>query len=290
MKTDNSDESFFSHIDDLDKIWKDRQDKSSHKIIKDDVIFEASRKFIKDVCNSLAVSTSEYDAKKTFDIIRDYQGQKDKLPRIFYYSLTNNIYRADSVTKEKIDQNITNLGTKVFHDYLLKKEDSVDESLFEVYAGDELDDKAAEVFFKIFDHINLAEFQMERIRNETKELYKNAQSVADKFHSRVEEVEKKLDKSQREYVAILGIFASIVTVSMGGINYVSSVFNALQEVTALPTLIGLTTIIGMVVISLAGIMTNLIFQMTGKQWVWEVIVVPATSLAVVGSIMYWLAK
>ena len=102
---------------------------------------------------------------------------------------------------------------------------------------------------KLWDHISLDMARLQysdaadwKISQEGryKEIQKNVDitqdaitGLMDKFvelQNKAEDTAKKLDRSQREYVAVLGIFSSVVLTFIGGIGFSSSVLETMKSV------------------------------------------------------------
>lgn len=63
------------------------------------------------------------------------------------------------------------------------------------------------------------------------------------------EVEEKLENSQKEYIAILGIFAAVVLAFTGGIAFSTSVLNNIAKVSVYRT-IAVSLVIGLVLLNI----------------------------------------
>ena len=71
----------------------------------------------------------------------------------------------------------------------------------------------------------------------------------DDLHTEYESVEEKLDNSQKEYIAILGIFSAVVLTFTGGIAFSTSVFNNIAQSNIYRTII-VSLMIGLVFINI----------------------------------------
>ena len=97
---------------------------------------------------------------------------------------------------------------------------------------------------KLYDHVNLdiariaysdgadrkisGESALEDIRGQINSMQTELQK-AQEIKGKIEDVESKLDNSQKEYIAILGIFAAVVLAFTGGIAFSTSVFNNIAQ-------------------------------------------------------------
>lgn len=149
-----------------------------------------NKDWIDKICDSLK-EIQDYSPHKVFELIKTYENSKEKLPRILYSQITANIFSVDDQIRGVILQNIEALVSYA----LDKKDDSYSDTVKTV--------------IRIYDHVNLASQQVSETIKSTKDATEN-------LEKRVKIVNEKLDNSQREYVAILGIFATVVVTFMGG--------------------------------------------------------------------------
>lgn len=98
-----------------------------------------------------------------------------------------------------------------------------------------------------------------------------ANSLSDELKSNVEELKKDTDKikndlskAQTDYIAILGIFASVVLAFVGGIAFSTSVFENISEVNIYRLLI-VSLIIGVVFVTVIFLMFYFVGVLTGRQ-------------------------
>ena len=94
---------------------------------------------------------------------------------------------------------------------------------------------------KLYDHVNLDVARINYIkkidrrfsmdRDTTKNSISEMNSEVSKMKENVEEYIGKVDNSQKEYVTILGIFASVVVTFTGGVTFASSVLSNIGTTT-----------------------------------------------------------
>lgn len=108
--------------------------------------------------------------------------------------------------------------------------------------------------------------QIDTIKYNIENLSKSTQAQQEEFKSQVsgidqklKETEEKLNKSERDYIAILGIFSSVVLTFTAGIAFSTSVLNNISQV-SIYRLIGTALVIGLVLINILFVM----FHFTGK--------------------------
>ncbi len=129
---------------------------------------------------------------------------------------------------------------------------------------------------KLFDHVSLdvarmnymtSEFgiQESKLREYSKSTMEEIKSAQDDTKKQIESeivvLKRKTGKMQREYVAILGIFASIIVTFMAGMIFDSSVLNNIGKVSVY-RLTGTSLLIGFVTFNLLWVLLGFIYRMT----------------------------
>ena len=93
--------------------------------------------------------------------------------------------------------------------------------------------------FNLWDHCQMTVMSLkateftEKFREQAIEVESEMEALSSRLETvskDVHEVRRSLNSSQREYVAVLGIFASVVLVFMGGIGFSTSVLSAMKKV------------------------------------------------------------
>ncbi len=121
---------------------------------------------------------------------------------------------------------------------------------------------------KLYDHVNLdvariayseaadwkisGEPALQEVRKQIqhqKEMLVEIEQNRKLSESKIDGVKNKLDNSQKEYIAILGIFASIVLTFIGGITFSTSVLENIEKVSIYRTVL-VSLIIGLVLINI----------------------------------------
>lgn len=139
---------------------------------------------------------------------------------------------------------------------------------------------------KLFDHVSLdvarmnymtSQFgeQESRLREEVNVVDKEINKTKEEFNSfkqnlnaELENAKERTDQLKREYVAILGIFASIIVTFSAGMIFDSSVLNNISSVSAY-RLTGITLLIGFVTFNLLYILLTFICKMLQVKGVYE---------------------
>lgn len=137
---------------------------------------------------------------------------------------------------------------------------------------DSLDDKSCnselkKQLLKLYDHIQLEYIRLTSVTqkleaqiHESKNASVELESKINALSEKAEELEKKLGGMEREYIAILGIFAAIVIAFVGEMTFSTSV---LENVHNLGDIFTIIVVIAMVGLSFANILFSL-FYFVGK--------------------------
>ena len=184
------------------------------------------------ICKALSMESLRYDPKVTVKNIDAYIDSSDRLNRILYSEISNYIY---SLERGIFATNVEKLL---------------------LYSLDEKNHVSADtkkIIVKIYDHFQLAISQIE-----------NANNI---FAASIEDAKVKLQQQvkgiEKEYISILGIFASIVLAFVGGITFSTSV---LQSISAASIYRLLLTIdfLAFVLINTIYILVKFIFTINDK--------------------------
>ena len=207
-----------------------------------------NRDFILKVCKSFNKPSGEYKPKETFDLVLEYVKSNKKLPRLFYSEISANVFQIQNNESDfsSVIQNIDYLADMVFERY----DSQVDDS-----SKIEQDQEAIEIVLKIYDHIHLVGLQIEQIGK--------VRSGVDKAKSDLDFLNKELKNSQRDYIAVLGIFATVVVTFMGGMTFSSATLAAMNLVTVY-RLTGTIILLGFVLFNLINVLMKFLLLITGK--------------------------
>lgn len=186
--------------DKLDKLLRTHDDSK--------VTAEASKKFnttkvkIRSICNALSKNTEKYNPNITVDNIKRYLENKRRIDRILYSEISAYIFGLDEEERSTFITNVENLLS-----YTLENENKVD-------------DDCAKIIIKIYDHSQLALSQIDNVKDVL------AKSIGEAKNN----LDNQVKDMQKEYVAILGIFSSVVLAFVGGLTYSTSVLSNIQQV------------------------------------------------------------
>lgn len=129
---------------------------------------------------------------------------------------------------------------------------------------------------KLYDHVSLeiarlnycvSVVKSETQENEINSLKGSAYELKEKVSNTQKEIEnaqKKTDSMQKEYIAILGIFASVVLAFIGGIVFSTSVFSNIH-LASIYRISLITLIVGLVVVNIIYALFAFISNMTNKK-------------------------
>ena len=166
--------------DDLEKLLRTEDKKTL--VIKNSSKYNYTKRKMNSICQALSMESRKYDPKVTVRNINAYIESPDKLERILYSEISNYIYSLEMEQRGIFATNVEKLL---------------------LYSLDEKNHVGADtkkIIVKIYDHFQLAISQIE-----------NANNI---FAASIEDAKVKLQQQvkgvEKEYISILGIFASIV--------------------------------------------------------------------------------
>lgn len=219
----------------------DKLDNLSKSGDRSAVSLERSRKYtntkrkINGICKALSKETKDYRPEKTVENIQAYLDFKDKLDRILYSEISNYVFSLDMSSRGVFATNVEKLLL-----YSLDDENGISED-------------CRKMIIKIYDHFQLALNQIENVNT----IF--ASSIEDAKINLYEEI-KRVEK---EYISILGIFASIVLAFVGGITFSSSVLQNISGVSIYRLLI-VIDLLAFVLINVIYLLIKFIFVINNK--------------------------
>jgi len=195
-----------------------------------------SKRKLNSICRALSYDTKTFQAAKAIDSINSYVNAADHLPRILYSEITNYVYSLDVETR---GQFATNIDTVLY--YALAPNNNIDSD-------------TQEAVIRIYDHCQLAFYQ--------------ADNVQSSFASGIEDTKSVLEDQfkgiEKEYISILGIFASIILAFVGGLTFSTSVLTNIDKASIYRQVI-ISCIIGIVFFDLIWVMIDLIRSINGRE-------------------------
>lgn len=160
-----------------------------------------TKRKINSICTSLTYPIEGYQPHKTIESIKSYLSSNDKMDRILYSEISNFIFALDIWERNRLNTNIDELIQ-----YILEHEKDVDED-------------CRKIIIKIYDHSQLVSYQIGSAEN----------IVANGIEEEKIHLESEIKGIEKEYITILGIFASIVLAFVGNFIFSSSVLQNIAK-------------------------------------------------------------
>lgn len=167
--------------------------------------YKITKQKMKTICTELCYDTNNYSPDKTLKTIKVYVDEKNKLDRILYSEISNNFFSLDVETRGIFTTNLEKLLM-----YALNENGS----------SKNLNEDVRKIVIKLYDHIQLVSYQIENVNN----IFENG-IIDTKEGLRVE-----VKSIEKEYITILGIFASIVLTFSAGVSFSTSTLSNLADV------------------------------------------------------------
>lgn len=219
---------------------------------------------LKELSASQTLLESPEERKRYYQRFNKLYYMGDGKPRFRHYY--SDIFSVLSVLDDDPKTDIDTLGQNIA--YLAQHYDSkVSDAQNSIDVSEELQ--------KLYDHVSLDIARMnhskrgdDRLSHEGKiiELKNQVEGSRNQFHTLTNEIKKTkkaLDNSQKEYIAILGIFASIVLAFVGGLTFSTSVLNNIQS-TSIYKLVLVALVIGLVFITIIYYLFHYVGVLTGR--------------------------
>lgn len=186
------------------------------------------------ICKTLCINTDDYKPQLTVQQISAYI-TSSSVKRIMYSGISHYVFSLESERKGTC---ITNAEKLL--EYVYNPENKVDE-------------KCKNAVIKIYDHCNLAVAQTERF--------------VEVFKQGIEETKadfsEDLSKIQKEYITILGIFASVILAFIGGVTFSTSVFENIHKASPY-RIVFISALLGFTVVNAIAILLRFLLRINGK--------------------------
>lgn len=197
--------------------------------------FNNTKRKINGICKALSMNTQKYDPQKTVENITSYIMLTNKLDRILYSEISNYVYSLEMPERGIFATNMEKLLL-----YSLDDNNSVNED-------------CKKMIVKIYDHFQLALYQIENANN----------IFANSIKEAKENLQKQIKGVEKEYISILGIFAAIVLAFVGGITFSTSVLQNISSVSAFRLLL-VVDFLAFILINVIYILVKFIFAINEK--------------------------
>lgn len=181
------------------------------------------------------MNTQKYDPQKTVENIASYITSTNKLDRILYSEISNYVYSLEMSQRGVFATNLEKL------------------LLYSLDDNNLVSDDCKKMIVKIYDHFQLALHQIENVNN----------IFADSIEEAKENLQKQIKGVEKEYISILGIFASIVLAFVGGITFSTSVLQNISAVSVFRLLL-VVDFLSFILINVIYILVKFIFTINEK--------------------------
>lgn len=195
--------------------------------------FMYRRKKVVGICTSLRKPCEEYSPAKTIESINAYVNAGD---RIIYSEITTIVY---AMSPE--EQGIFNSNLESLMDYVLNEESNTPKSM-------------QDTVIRLWDHVHLA---MRQVGNAKEILEKSTAEAKQSLH---DELYKEFKGIEKEYITILGIFASIIISFVAGITFSTSVLENMHSV-GIYRLVLVILLIAFVLLNAINLLVRYIFRL-----------------------------
>lgn len=205
--------------------------------------------YMRQIYNSL--SDDDYNPEKTVEIIQNYlEHDKDNL-RLMYSDLSNHLFSIFKNEKYEMDYN---LNINKLYEYAMNDADM---------CGD-----CKRIIIKLFDHSSLVSYQItgiEKIAEEISEkvVEKNKETLMDNVKNLEKTLMDSMKDSEKQYITILGIFASIVLAFTGGIAFSTSVLSNIDKA-SIYRLVFVTSLLGFILFNTICVMFEFVREINNK--------------------------
>lgn len=197
--------------------------------------FNNTKRKINGICKALSLETQKYDPQKTVENINLYIASPNKLDRILYSEISNYVFSLGMSERGIFATNLEKLLLYSLDDKNAVSEDS------------------KKLIVKIYDHFQLALHQIENVNN----------IFANSIEEAKENLQKQIKGVEKEYITILGIFASIVLAFVGGITFSTSVLQNISGISVFRLLL-IVDFLAFVLINVIYILVKFIFTINEK--------------------------
>lgn len=197
--------------------------------------FNNTKRKINGICKALSMNTQKYDSQKTVENIASYITSTNKLDRILYSEISNYVYSLEMSQRGVFATNLEKL------------------LLYSLDDNNLVSDDCKKMIVKIYDHFQLALHQIENVNN----------IFADSIEEAKENLQKQIKGVEKEYISILGIFASIVLAFVGGITFSTSVLQNISAVSVFRLLL-VVDFLSFILINVIYILVKFIFTINEK--------------------------
>ena len=167
-----------------------------------------------EICNDLIKSTRDFKPEPLFNKIYNFVNKENEFNRILFSEIYSYKY---SLNEDQNSTFITNL------DRLLEHSKKNKDKKYNI---------ARKVIVKLYDHIHATLIQDEQAMRIFDDKAKEIGGKLSTLDDKVKDVNIELKNSEKNYITILGIFASFVVTFVGGLSFSSSVINGISSISS----------------------------------------------------------
>ncbi len=159
--------------------------------------------------------------------------------------------------------------------------------------------------YKIIDHLNLAQIQMGKIQEycnltNEKSIEEMNKQLEDEGKKIISKMHKNLNESSKQYITILGIFASIVLAFTGGVAFSTSVLSNIESA-SIYRLVFIISLLGFILFNTICVMFEFVREINDKEMglslknifkkpLWLIPNVVLASIMIISTLAYYLGK
>ncbi|MDC4242633.1 MULTISPECIES: hypothetical protein [Clostridia] len=237
-------------------------------------------KDIRKMCIILSEDSNEFDENSVKEFTKILGAYIKKYNRILYAVISDYIFSLDI---KRVDTMITNLDSvlefvlsnkyenyfktsfkvREYKDYEFLISFMNEQEIKEKIVSEEVS-KVRKSVFKIYDHVNLARYQLIKLKQDDDEF-------KIKFTANIKEVKLDINKELNDFmsnmniqlISMIGIFTALAFLVFGGINSLDNIFQGAKEIPILQIMI-IGSIWGLCIGNLIFVFMFFISKMTGK--------------------------
>lgn len=226
-------------IDKTTRLSNNEDGSKQIKVLISQKKLQESNRRLGGICRSLLNDTEVYDPKRTIKSIDSYIASTEKIDRILYSTISGFIVGLDENSRAIYSTNVGRLLQFVLNDENQVAEDT------------------KKICIKLYDHFQLNLIQIESASVITKD------AISEAMKDEIENSHREIKGIQKEYITILGIFASIMLAFVGAFTFSTSVLNNLGKAETLD-LVVIALVIGLVFVLLISILIDFLREINDK--------------------------
>lgn len=197
--------------------------------------FEITKTKLNEICAGLTRETQKYDPNETIKAIESYICVSGKLDRMLYSEISSYMFSLEDEDRGIYTTNLDKLMSTTLNQ------------------NHEANEECQKIILKIYDHSQLALRQIENTNN----------IFANSIDEARENLERQMKGIEKEYITILGIFASVILAFVGGMTFSTSVLQNMANV-SIYRLVLTIDFLAFIFINAIYVLMEFIFTINGK--------------------------